>query len=541
MPLPVLLGPAAFGGPAAAAAAKTAVTVGAEMLPTISSASLAAVLVRLAWKRVPDWIREDVSFTCPEGKSLEEMETLSSVIEKLQAMLTTGSEKLSDPVPNLYAAILAYIQLSAQLKERNPTNRDELYHSSGRQLESGPIRNFEAIKEALDYATLAYYVEDDPATFLREELEKTGYSLVQQSVARRPGSVSHYVAVSREQQRVIIGMKGTSSLEDLMTDVCGQAVPYNLADEEDLSMERVEVRGKIDDELVTLLDESVEILSGHEKISILQGYDEDLDIHCHEGILISAKRLADHVQSIVEERVVGDGYSLMMVGHSLGAGAATLLAAVLRSRIPKLSEDNIQVYAFAPPPVMDHDVALGSASFVTSIANNSDIIPRWSLANLSVFLEFLRVISDKLQENGLQPTGPRSTAAFLKKLSTGNSGDMLMTSDEVWDAMEAAHDKVELRHPDHLYVAGHVLLMFKNWSETKNDDIEKENPQNVGDLKHYCVVGDGTMPVLRFFEIDGYRMLSDHLTASCYASIDSIISKDSCLEPRFGDSLDDVP
>ena len=471
MPLPALLGPAAFGGPAAAAAAKTAMTVGAEYLPTISSASLAAVLVRLAWRRVPDWIREDVTFRCPEGRRAAEMENLSSVIEKLQAMLTTGSEKLVDPVPNLYAAILAYVQLSAQLKERNPSDRDELYHASGRPLDirSSADESMETIREALDYATLAYYVEDEPATFLRDELAKTQYTLIQQSVASRPGSVSHYVAVSHEQKRVIVGMKGTSSLEDLMTDVCGQAVPYNLADKEDHSMERVEVRAQIDDELVTLLDNSVEILSGHEKISIQQGYDEDLDIRCHEGILISSKRLADHVQSIVEEMILSDGYTLMLVGHSLGAGAASLLAAVLRSRIPMLSEDSIQVYAFAPPPVLDHDAAIAAASFVTSIVNNSDIIPRWSVANLSVFLEFLRVVSDKLQERGLRPTGPRSTAAFLKKLSMGSKGDMLMTADEVRDAMEAAHYKVELRHPDHLYVPGRVLLMYESWSETARD------------------------------------------------------------------------
>ena len=519
MPLPALLGPAAY--PAAAAAAKSAMAIGADVLPTVSSASLAAVLARLAWNRVPDWIKEDVTFQRRSSSEFpEEEERLSSVIEKFQALLTTGSEKLSDPVPNLYAAILAYVQLTAQLKQTDPQTRDNLFDSAGESYDIG-TDELETLKEALDFATWAYYVDDEP--FLREQcLDTANLTLVHASVATRPGSVGHYVAVSHEKKLLVIGVKGTSSLEDLLTDCCGQAVDYNLGGEEVL--DRVEVRAKIDDEILTLLDTaSVEVVSGHETISILEGYDEDLDVRCHEGILISAKRLYEHVLPVVDEKVVHDDYRLVLAGHSLGAGAAALLGVLLRSRIPTL--DNLNVYAFASPPIFDHDVALAVSPYVTSVVNNSDIVPRWGLANLTVFLEFLRVISDKLEENGLRPTGPRSTAAFLHKLSMGTKGDLLMTADEVKEAMEAAHEKVELRHPDHLYVPGKVLLMYEHWQdEAMSSNGENNKLKRVRDLKHYCFVSDGTMTVLRFFELDGYRMLSDHITASYYASIESLRS-----------------
>lgn len=519
MPLPALLGPAAY--PAAAAAAKSAMVLGAEVLPTVSSASLAAVLLRLAWNRVPDWIKEDVSFqkrNDADDNSSEQEECLSSVIEKLQALLATGSAKLSEPVPNLYAAILAYVQLAAQLKQSDPATRDALYDSSGMPYDMSTSQ-LDALKTALDYATFAYYVDDEK--FLVEEcLNTANLELVHASVATRPGSVGHYVAVSHTEKLLVIGVKGTSSLEDLVTDCIGQAVDCNLGGEE--VTDRVEVRAKIDDEVIlnSLLEPSVEIVSGHERISVLQGYDEDLDVRCHEGILIAAKRLYDLVLPIVDEKVVHGGYRLVLAGHSLGAGAAILLGVLLRSRI--LTLDNLHVYAFATPPILDHDVALSVSPYVTSIVNNSDIIPRWGLANLAVFLEFLRVVSDKLDENGLRPTGPRSTAAFLRKLSTGTKGDMLMTSDEVRDAMEAAHDKVELRHPDHLYVPGEVLLMYEHWRDEVLDESEGDKQTRVGDLQHYCSQSDGTIPVLRFFEIDGYRMLSDHVTASYYSSIESL-------------------
>ena len=520
MPLPVLLGPAAV--PAASAAAKTALAVGADFLPTISSASLAAVLARMAWNRVPDWIREDVSFrkqSLPEEGDRQEMERLSSVLEKLQALIDTVSTKLACPVPSLYAAILAYVQLSAQAKQLDPTTRDSMYTNSGKPFDN-TADDFVTIRHALDFATWAYYVDNE--TYLRDELEGVQFTLVQAHVPTRPGSVGHIVAVSHEKQTVVIGVKGTSSLEELLTDCCGQAVPYNLGGEE--VTDRVEVRGKIDDEVLTLLDASVEVVSGHETVSILQGYDEDLDVRCHEGILISTKRLYERVQPIVDDLVIRGGYKLVLTGHSLGAGAASLLGVLLRSRIPEL--DNLHVYAFAPPPLLDHDAAVAATKYVTSIVNNSDLVPRWSLANLTVLLEFLRVVSDKLQERGLRPTGPRSTAAFLHKLSFGTSGNMLMSLDEIKEAMKSAHDMVELRHPDHLYVPGRVLLMHEHWQ----DEVVKTGQENtltpVAYLKHYCSITDGTANVLRFIEIDGYRMLSDHTTASYYASIDSLIKGD---------------
>jgi hypothetical protein len=105
----------------------------------------------------------------------------------------------------------------------------------------------------------------------------------------------------------------------------------------------------------------------------------------------------------------------------------------------------------------------------------------------------------------------------------GTKGDMLMTSKEVNDAMEAAHEKVELRHPDHLYVPGKVILMYEHWQDEVLDvDGESDNLKPVGDLRHYCSRSDGTMSVLRFFEIDGYRLLSDHVTASYYLSLASL-------------------
>jgi hypothetical protein len=531
MPHPAVF---AFGSPAAKAAVRA---VAIEYLPAISSASLAAVLVRLAWKRcVPDWIREDVSFHKPAGSDSEaddlpEMERLSSVLEKLEASISAASATLQSPVPCLYASVLAYVQLSAQLKRIAPAVRDERYRSAG--LAHSPETSgvpLKEIQETLDLAILAYYVENE--TFLRSNLDPS-YEILHRSVATKPGSVSHFMAASCEEKVLLIGIKGTSSLEDLFTDTCGRSVSYHAhLDREEGSIARIEVRAKEDDQIASIEDESeIEIISGHEKIWIEHGGDDkDHHVRCHEGILSAAKRLALEVQSIIEKMVVNGDYKLVLIGHSLGGSAASLLAVILRARYHELPDTKLQVYAFAPPPVLDHDSAIAAAPYITSVVNNADLVPRSSVANLAVFLEFLRTLSERLEDRGLRPTGPRSAAAFLKHVRQGDRGESLMTLEEVSLALQTAHDKIELRHPDHLYIPGRVLLLYENWEASAQlDDSEGDGKENVevsfqDDRRVYCVETDGTAAVLRLFEFDGYRMLGDHTTASYLASVGALAS-----------------
>jgi hypothetical protein len=164
MPLPAAV--AFWMGPAAVAAAKAMCY---EYLPAVSSATLGYLLTRLAWRRcVPEWIRNDISFqgtitgssfsspkrstrgrsgSAEEKKNDDrnadnnELERISSVIEKIQALMASAQENINDRhrqrsssstrtctnsggsagagagavVPHIYASILAYIQLSAQL------------------------------------------------------------------------------------------------------------------------------------------------------------------------------------------------------------------------------------------------------------------------------------------------------------------------------------------------------------------------------------------------------------------------------------------
>ena len=70
-------------------------------------------------------------------------------------------------------------------------------------------------------------------------------------------------------------------------------------------------------------------------------------------------------------------------GHSLGAGAAALIALKLKDRFPE-----VKCWAFCPPGgLLTPNVAHSMKPFCTSVVVNKDCIPRMSLKNLNRFME----------------------------------------------------------------------------------------------------------------------------------------------------------
>lgn len=150
--------------------------------------------------------------------------------------------------------------------------------------------------------------------------------------------IPFFVALDHKTEAILVAVRGTLSLEDVLTDLS--------ADCENLQTEGV-----------------------------------DGDCFSHKGISQAA--------SYIYRRLINDGilnqaftiapeYKLVIVGHSLGAGAAALLAIMLRSSFPTL-----KCYAFSPPGgLLSKALAEYSQSFIISIILGKDLVPRLSLPNM---------------------------------------------------------------------------------------------------------------------------------------------------------------
>merc|ERR1712194_763972 len=258
------------------------------------------------------------------------------------------------------------------------------------------------------------------------------------------------------------------------------------------------------------------------------------------------------------------GYRIVITGHSLGAGCASLLGLLLRTSIPSLQDsNNLKVWAFASPPVLDIDSARACSPFVTTVVNNCDVVTRSNISPLAVTVSLMRAVNKRLQEQGLGMSDFQSTLAFLNKIREGTAGEMLMSADEVVSEINSALEREDLKDPDHLYVPGKVVLMYDLWEKEmgKEENRESEHEftnflsdwmprlqdtglhsRNVVKLEQptsaeeavLCM--DGTCKALRFIELDG-RLLDDHMSPQYRSSIANILSSRNELAKEVTGSI----
>ncbi len=815
-------------GPAASYAARAA-----------GSSLLAGALARDLWRRIPEWIRQDIGFqdllctndddgnnnsfdddeNADGGGGNDEMASLIAVIQKLQALVTIGYEKLasehkrerrrrkverllssksnngitedSTTISTLefHLALLAYVQLCNQIKERYPAWRDEMYDRYLADDQANTIGNSEsnlldelsfiarddcsldtagstetAVKavnqeqieeliQLLDFSTMAYETNEE---LLKAQLhENGGYQLLlhrttssevdyaeqgndfsedktmdkqqqqlptgrQNSRRKPPGRVGYYVAMSPSENKLLIGIKGTSTLEDLITDCCGRAVRCDLAnnphyheidaldndcsfgdeesdnnvdnnvhfsgsnndddddDDEALSSQPGKIIeedniscGEVLDsnlhgnaEAIDLADTSslsvcegcddsnidfiegdlnfdnlqsspsssyeyfelktiddghetveVELMIGnnlkvtgseqhqhstkrdshisenvlllpsrHDKetesqklerllqelpttgtVSTIEDNGVEMQLSrstklrgAHEGILHSAQQLLQEISPLIEEYALSKGFDVVCCGHSLGAGAAALLAILIRGKYaslvtPLVSEESdnaddgggesqrVRAYAFAPPPLLDRLSSLACRHYVTSVVNNSDIIPRSSLTNLDVLMTVLEAVICALTDASMNPGGSSnqilSSLALFRKLSEGTSGKLVIEPKELKRIQKEAIYEATLGDggldeyywnedgDHHLLVPGKVLLLYQKWGENESEKLVMP-PADGGitistEMNAYNAVWtNGTVKILKGFELaGGSQAVTDHLTASYFNAL----------------------
>eukprot|EP00980_Cylindrotheca_fusiformis_P002183 scaffold499_cov120-Cylindrotheca_fusiformis.AAC.6 len=461
---------------------------------------------------------EDPDEALRDTQSLSDMANVSL---KIQSMLGRAKEKFGGQYDDvkLSVAVPALLQLIAQAQGQKSGEdvfqRDLMYRDAGdepatagqflvsmllRLAASAVINLFscidlEGMDKMVDFADWAYISSTKD---LKEKLAGCGYSLLNHDSVLEAGCVGYYIAIDATTKTAVIGVKGTSSMTDMLTNCCAATIPHEL--ENSFSADDPEVK----------------------------------EIRCHEGILISSKRLARDLEPFIRDLFIPLEYNITMCGHSLGAGAAGMTAILLRSTYPDLiKRDAIHVKAFASPPIVDHKTALACLSFSTTIVNNSDVITRASLANVEVLLKLLSGIQGKLVESGIDPVDYKSTAAFLSKLREGAGGDMLMTTEEGFETLNKAQADVAVDDPDHLYVPGRVLLIYGKWQDRVKleEEVEKEKATEIEeaakrDIPTYCVLSNGITAPLRVIEIDD-DMVQDHLIASYKNRINGILKSGS--------------
>ncbi|KAI9229938.1 MAG: Alpha/Beta hydrolase protein [Piptocephalis tieghemiana] len=158
----------------------------------------------------------------------------------------------------------------------------------------------------------------------------------------------HYVSYDRAQKAVVLTLRGTMGLSDVLTDLCWDYATLRVG---------------------------------------------DVDYAVHAGMLEGAKRLSDPQGEVVgmvcRALKAEPTYGLIINGHSLGGGVAALLAIMWSQELPGPVQGGrtvglptgrrIRCIGFGVPCVMDAELGERYSSLITTIVHGDDVVPSLSL------------------------------------------------------------------------------------------------------------------------------------------------------------------
>ncbi|XP_075265456.1 diacylglycerol lipase-beta-like isoform X2 [Convolutriloba macropyga] len=170
--------------------------------------------------------------------------------------------------------------------------------------------------------------------------------------------VPFYVCMDHESKSVVVGVRGTQSLADTITDMIIHPAPIGW------------------------------------------GYP---DTFCaHKGMLAAANFVFAKIQRTKCFDYCFEkwpNYKVVVVGHSLGAGVACLVGFIMRQQ-EFLKERNVTCYTYAPPGVLLSEEASNfSRTFIYSGVVERDIVPRFSLGAMRRLERELNEVLHESTEN----------------------------------------------------------------------------------------------------------------------------------------------
>ncbi|KAI6214827.1 Lipase-3 domain-containing protein [Aphelenchoides besseyi] len=274
------------------------------------------------------------------------------------------------------------------------------------------------------------------------------------SFRNRLYKVPFVVLADHRTSSIVITIRGSSSLFDLVTDL------------------------SLNDDLFTVdVEEDPDLAQDN-------NLDAEGSVRVHRGMLNSARYVyttltKNHV--LEDILVLNPNYSICVVGHSLGAGVASLLTLLLKQTYP-----TCRCYAFSPPTVISKHGISETEEHVLSVIVGDDIVPRMSYQSLM----HLKNEIDKQLKNNHRPKFEILIKGMYKlffsspwDLSSESVSTTTMARQRLIESRESAGTEVEAGESEtteefmqriRLYPPGRLLHLLPNGSTVDANWIESD-------------------------------------------------------------------
>jgi hypothetical protein len=231
--------------------------------------------------------------------------------------------------------------------------------------------------------------------------------LEQEPGSDRPGSA---LFVHEDNQIACFAIRGTATIHDVVTDIRQMPVPFPES-------------------------ESDKTVEGDDWTAVMRGH--GLAVCGMSRAAVNLFREHIDVLSVLASK----SYRIRIVGHSLGAGVATLLGTlvkrhlesniVINSESSMLREDRLRVYGFASPSCVDATLSDYMQSFVTTVVLHDDVVPRLTPTSIRGLVKHLLHIRETwvqihlkddlmaLTERARSAWAPRWRSGFTLRRASG--------------------------------------------------------------------------------------------------------------------------
>ncbi|XP_063850553.1 diacylglycerol lipase-alpha-like isoform X2 [Scylla paramamosain] len=248
------------------------------------------------------------------------------------------------------------------------------------------------------------------------------------------GETPFFVALDHKRRTVVISIRGTLSMKDVVTDLNAESEPIPM-------------------------DDTREDWLGHKGMVSAAEY-------------IRRKLRDDNILSRALSFDPARGtqtYDFVLVGHSLGAGTAAILAILMKQEHPNLS-----CFAYSPPGgLLSMPAVEFTRSFITSVVVGKDVVPRIGLHQMETMRADLINAIQRSKDPKWKTIGASVRCCGAWEDSGGEAEEFSTTRAAMRDhASHPSDSSIALTVHQPLYPPGRILHVVRNHPDKRQQKHE---------------------------------------------------------------------